>query len=176
METYTPLACEQRYQISASLKAGFTQRQIARELGVHTSTVSREVRRNRGLRGSRPKQAHERAAARRSLCSHARRSTDADWNVVETCLQDKRSPEHISGRLQCRGALMMSHEPIDRYVYRDNRAGGDVVTHLRGQKPSRKRDGSGDQRRGAIKSRVSIDARRPSWQTSVASATGRARR
>ena len=50
METYQQLACEQRYQISALLKAGFKQIQIARELGVHKSTVSREVRRNRGLR------------------------------------------------------------------------------------------------------------------------------
>ena len=50
METYQQLACEQRYQIYAFLKAEFKQNQIARELGVHRSTVSREVRRNRGLR------------------------------------------------------------------------------------------------------------------------------
>ena len=53
------------------------------------------------------------------------------------------------------------HEHIYRYVYRDKRAGGDLVTHLRGQKPYRKRYGSGDQRRGAIKNRVSIDERPP---------------
>ena len=59
METYKHLACEQRYQISAFLKAGFNQIQIALDLGVHKSTVSREVKRNRGLRGYRPKQAGE---------------------------------------------------------------------------------------------------------------------
>ena len=32
------------------MKAGLTQKQIAREVGVHPSTVSRELRRNRGLR------------------------------------------------------------------------------------------------------------------------------
>ena len=53
METYQQLACEQRYQIYAFLKAGFKQNQIARELGVNKSTVSREVRRNRRLRGYR---------------------------------------------------------------------------------------------------------------------------
>ena len=125
METYKQLACEQRYQISASLKAGFNQEQIALELGVHKSTVSREVRRNRGLRGHRPKQANEMAEARRALCSNASRITDADWKLVDACLQEKLSPEQISGRLKCSGALMISHEHIYRYVYRDKRAGGD---------------------------------------------------
>ena len=159
METYQQLACEQRYQISASLKAGLKQIQIARELGVNKSTVSREIRRHHGLRGYRPKQANAMAAARRSMGRHARRITDADWSLVETCLQEKLSSEQISGRLKCGGALMISHEHIYRYVYRDKQAGGDLVTHLRGQKPYRTRYGSGDQRRGAIKNRVSIDER-----------------
>jgi len=157
METYQQLACEQRYQISAFLKAGFNQLQIALDLGVHKSTVSREIRRNRGLRGYRPKQADEMATARRSLCRNARRITDADWTLVDACLQEKLSPEQISGRLACSGALMISHEHIYRYVYRDKRAGGDLVTHL--QKPYRKRYGSGDQLCYDIKNRVSIDGR-----------------
>jgi IS30 family transposase len=161
METYKQLACEERYQISAYLKAGFNQMQIALELDVHKSTISREVRRNRGLRGYRPKQANEMAIARRSLCSNAVRITDADWKLVDACLQEKLSPEQISGRLACSGALMISPEHIYRYVYRDKRAGGDLVTYLRGQKPYRKRYGSGDQKRGAIKNRVSIDERPP---------------
>ena len=56
---------------------------------------------------------------------------------------------------------MISHENIYRYVYRDKRAGGNWVKNLRGRKPYRKRYGSGDQRRGAIKNRVSIDERPP---------------
>ena len=161
METYQQLACEQRYQIYAFLKAGFKQNQIARELGVHKSTVSREVRRNRGLRGYRPKQANELAVARRAACHNARRITEADWSLVEACLQEKLSPEQISGRLKSGGSGSISPEHIYCYVYRDKRAGGDLMTHLRGQKPYRKRYGSGDQRRGAIKNRVSIDERPP---------------
>jgi len=160
METYQHLACEQRYQISAFLKAGFKPIQIACELEVHKSTISREIRRNRGLRGYRPKQANEIAVARRAACRNARRITDADWNVVEACLQEKLSPEQISGRLTCSESLIISHEHIYRYVYRDKQAGGDLVTHLRGQKPYRKRYGSGE-RRGTIKNRVSIDERPP---------------
>ena len=51
MRGYTQLTQGQRYQIHAFLKAGFTQNNIAIEIGVHPSTISREIRRNRGLRG-----------------------------------------------------------------------------------------------------------------------------
>jgi len=47
MTGYQQLTQEQRYQIYALQKANFTLTQIASEIGVHKSTVSREVRRNR---------------------------------------------------------------------------------------------------------------------------------
>jgi len=36
----------QRYQIYARYDLGMSRRQIARELGIHNSTISRELRRN----------------------------------------------------------------------------------------------------------------------------------
>lgn len=48
MKPYTQLTHEQRYQIHACMKAGWDQTEIAREIGTHKSTVSREFRRNRG--------------------------------------------------------------------------------------------------------------------------------
>ena len=65
MSGYTHLAQEQRYQIEALLKAGHRQAKIAEILGVHKSTISRELARNRGLRGYRPKQAQRLAAVRK---------------------------------------------------------------------------------------------------------------
>ena len=44
MTHYTQLTQEQRYQIYALNKAGFTQKAIAIDLGVHPSTISRELR------------------------------------------------------------------------------------------------------------------------------------
>jgi IS30 family transposase len=41
----------QRYQLYALLKAGHNQTDIIDLIKVHKSTVSRELRRNRGLRG-----------------------------------------------------------------------------------------------------------------------------
>jgi len=46
MSNYKHLTREERYQIQAYKKAGFTQAKIAIELMVHKSTISRELKRN----------------------------------------------------------------------------------------------------------------------------------
>ena len=56
---YTQLTQKQRYQIQALLKMGHSQTEIADALGVHKSTISRELQRNHGKRGYRPKQAYQ---------------------------------------------------------------------------------------------------------------------
>jgi len=65
MGTYSQLTQIQRYHIYTFMKAGLCQTEIAETIGVHKSTISREIRRNRGRRGYRPKQAHQYAVARR---------------------------------------------------------------------------------------------------------------
>ena len=50
MRDYTQLTQEERYQIESLLKRGHHQSEIAVVLKRHKSTISREVRRNRGLR------------------------------------------------------------------------------------------------------------------------------
>ncbi len=66
MMRYTQLTREQRYQIQALMKAGKNQTEIAEIVGVHKSTISRELRRNTGLRGYRPEQAHQFCLQRRA--------------------------------------------------------------------------------------------------------------
>jgi IS30 family transposase len=156
MRIYTQLTCEQRYQISALLKAGHNQTQVAYHIGVHKSTVSRELRRNRGLRGYRPKQAHEFAIGRR----HGPGPTFSlnTWSMVEQMIRRDWSPEQISGWLMANCGLQISHEWIYQYILLDKQAGGDLHRHLRCQQKRRKRYGSYD-RRGRLKNRVSIDDR-----------------
>jgi IS30 family transposase len=48
--TYHHLSREERYQISALLKEGLTQAQIAANLSRNKSTISREITRNSGFR------------------------------------------------------------------------------------------------------------------------------
>ncbi len=51
------LSQTERYQIYILMKDGKTQSQIAQLLNRHKSTISRELARNTGNRGYRPKQA-----------------------------------------------------------------------------------------------------------------------
>jgi len=156
MSTYKQLTREERYQIKALLDTGTSQERISEVLGVSPSTLSRELRRNKGKRGYRPKQAHEKALAGRKGKSKTRLNQEI-WVLVETKLQEDWSPEQISGRLKLKG-IMVSHESIYQYVYADKRIGGTLWKHLRRPKKYRKRAG-GRNRRGKIPNRRSIDRR-----------------
>ena len=92
MSNYSPLSPEQRDQIDALIKAGLYQPQMARIVGVHQSTLSREMRCNRGLRRYGPKQAHH-LAQRRRLKSVSTRISPPTWSLVSRLLKDNWRPE-----------------------------------------------------------------------------------
>ncbi len=66
-KNYTQLNLIQRYQIEALLKTGLRQNLIANQIGVHPSTVGRELKRIIALKG---------ITARDYLVSNAQRKTD----------------------------------------------------------------------------------------------------
>lgn len=154
---YRQLARDQRYQIYALIKAGHNQTRIATLIGCHKSTISRELRRNRGLKGYRPYQADELAYDRQCEAYRSRIAWKT-WQQVERLLRQDWSPEQISGRLKLENQPTVSHECIYLYVYADKRRGGTLHRHLRSQKKQRKRY-SGYIRRGQIPNRTSIDER-----------------
>jgi IS30 family transposase len=156
MSTYTQLTQTQRYQIYALLKMGHPQTEIATCLGVDKSTISRELRRNRGQRGYRPKQAHRLAMSRRK--TGQRRIPAETWARIEDKIRLDWSPEQISGWLLKHYHIQVSHEWIYQYILRDKQAGGDLHKHLRCQKKRRKRYGRRD-RRGQVPNRRSIEER-----------------
>jgi IS30 family transposase len=155
--TYTQLTQEQRYQIYALLKTEHSQTKIATVIGVHKSTISREVRRNRGMRGYRPKQAH-RFSLKRRRNKVPKRITAETWARIDEKLQQDWSPEQVSGWLKKNTETEVSHEWIYQHIYMDKRSGGDLYKHLRCQKKRRKRTGDYD-RRGKIPNQVSIEDR-----------------
>ncbi len=157
MRVYAQLTQGQRYQIEALLKTGHNQTMIAKVLTVHKSTISREIRRNRGRRGYRPKQAQERAVMRR-LIKSVPRIGFSTWTMVDSLIKQDWSPEQISGRLFKEQGISISHERIYLYIYQNKQQGGDLHNHLRCQKKRRKRYGKQD-RRGRIPNRISIDKR-----------------
>ena len=154
--TYAQLTQVQRYQIYALMKMEHTQTEIAANIGVHKSTISRELRRNRGERGYRPKQAQQKAQERRA--NNGLVIKEADWWLVEEKLRLEWSPEQVSGWMKRIAGIEISHESIYQHVYADKRAGGTLYRHLRCQKKRRKRLGGHD-RRGKISDQVSIEDR-----------------
>jgi IS30 family transposase len=154
---YTQLTQEQRYQIYALMKAGLNQTQIAAIVGVHKSTICREIRRNTGRRGYRPQQAHRRCLKRRDHKAKPR-ITSTTWHLVKRLLRQQWSPEQISHWLYNDKRLRISHEWIYQYVLADKQAGGSLYRHLRCQKQRKKRYGQYS-RRGRIPEAISIEQR-----------------
>lgn len=157
MTNYTQLTREQRYQIKALMTKRHSQTEIAEVVGVHKSTISRELRRNRGRRGYRPKQAHDRTMDRRQNKAKLRISAET-WQLIENRLCFDFSPEQISSWLNEQSLPSVSHESIYRYVYANKHAGGNLYKHLRCLKKRRKRIGIYD-RRGRIPGRRGIETR-----------------
>ena len=105
---YTLLTLYQRYQIEALLKSEHNQTEIAQTIGVHKTTISREVRRNRGQRGYRPKQAHRKAVKRRSW--DRRRIPPKTWVWIEEKIRQDLSPEQIALWMKKHREISVSHE------------------------------------------------------------------
>jgi len=157
--SYTHLTEQERYQIRAMLETQCTIREMARVLNRSPSTISRELRRNRGGRGYRPRQADQ-MARERARCSRCRRRiSERDWLCVTRLIRQDWSPEQISGRTGHEDTLAISPEWIYQFVYADKAIGGDLWMHLRCQRKRRKRYASGRDRRGRIPGRIGIEKR-----------------
>lgn len=120
---------EDRDVIFRMKQAGYTQEAIAQAIGFSQPTVSKELRRNSGQRGYRPKQADEKAAKR--TAAKRRRSKVIEGAVrceVERRLGQQHSPEQISGVMGQGGP---SHESIYRFIQADKQAGGNLYRNLR---------------------------------------------
>jgi transposase, IS30 family len=159
---YMHLTEEERYQIDDLKREGFTQTAIAKKLGRSRSTLSRELRRNEGDRGWRPRQAQLKAIDRLATrgSGNVKRANDAAWEYAKEHLQnDQWSPEQIAGRLELEGLETISHETIYQRILDDKNAGGTLYTHLRCKKKRKKRYGSARPARSVIPNRVDIDER-----------------
>ena len=144
MRQYRQLTEEDRIEIYAIKQAGKTQCTIARRLGVDPSTISRELTRNTGGRGYRPKQAHCRAARRRGYARKAVKMTPKTIAYIERQLRQEHSPEQIAGRMKVDPGYYgpsVSHERIYQHLWQDKIAGGKLYQYLRiaGHKKKRKR-------------------------------------
>ena len=157
--SYKHLSLEDRHYIELSMKNEMTLTQIANDLGFSQSTISREIRRNRGQRGYRYQQAHRMAQERHTTKNKSIKLTNEITRVIDDYIRSDWSPEQIAGRLKMDGIIDLHHETIYQYILADKQADGDLYTHLRHQnKTYRKRYGSPRNRSG-IPNRTDIDER-----------------
>lgn len=147
--TYRQITSYQRYTLSVLRRQQLNQSEMAKALGVHRSTISREFARNRCHYDGcyRYSKAAERTNDRRSRSRRNSRFSDSDWRLVESLLALQWSPEQIAGRLKAMGKLSISHETIYRHIWHNKARGGALYTQLRGaEKLKRKRYGAKDSR------------------------------
>ncbi|QYH40113.1 helix-turn-helix domain-containing protein [Algoriphagus sp. NBT04N3] len=109
MQKFNQLSLEQRYQIEVLNKEGFSQTAIACRVGVHKSTISRELKRNTGKRGRSAGNYSARIAMNRAQERHKykpkhRRFTEVMKEQSRIWLEDEKlSPELIAARWRVNG-------------------------------------------------------------------------
>jgi len=156
---YRRVAGEDRLRIKDGLDAGLTKTEIADKLGFHKSTVGREINRNKGKKGYRPKQAHRKAMEREASKHGPYKMNPVIMTQIIERLELKWSPEQISNRLRIEGEETVSAETIYKYIDEDRQNGGELWRHLRRSRRSRKRRFPSEDRRGKIQSARPISKR-----------------
>lgn len=163
---YAHLKQEQRYVISVMLQSDrhYSLTDIAREIGVSKSTVSREIRRNCDMRGRHHYDsglAERKAKARMAGRRHCVRFTPGMRKAVESLItREQLSPEQIVGRSRLTGKAMVSHETIYKFVWEEKRRGNTgMAENLRRKGRRYARRGGAYRSRGVIRNRVGIEHR-----------------
>ena len=166
--SYTHFTEKERYVISHLKLAQFSLREIARRLGRHHTSISREINRNRPDYAddavywyyATQKIADERLHKARS---YRRQNHRPLVEYVEDKLRLDWPPEAIAARIRIDypkdEQMRISHETIYSWAYLDASQGGDLHTHLRRRHPRRRRQKRYGSGRRFIPGRVSIDQR-----------------
>ena len=167
---YTRLADQERESISRGLAQHKSIRQLARELNRSPSTISREIRRNKGKSGYRAFSASRRAKAAASSRKRGKRKIEKQEGLLSYVmekLQREWSPQEISKRLKIEYAwdmnMQVSHEAIYQYIYVLPR--GELkqllIKGLRQERKHRRPQKRGDtaETRGKIANMLSIEER-----------------
>jgi IS30 family transposase len=157
---YKRITEDERTHIYRWIQEDRKQSEIARLLGRNPGSISREIERNTGLRGYRPKQAHEKAQTQ-SKRAGPRRFTDEVRADAEARLKEGWTPAIIGGRARLEGRPWVCAETIYTHIYADAKAGGMLWKSLPRAKRKRRRrcprqEGRG---RGQIPNQRRIDTR-----------------
>jgi IS30 family transposase len=158
---YHHLTRDQRCQLYTLKGTGKSRGYIAATLGVHRSTIYRELSRNTGQKGYRYQQADKEASERKKISvQNNLKMTLKMINIIEEKLRLQWSPEQISGWLGTRELdEVVSHETIYKHVWKDKQQGGCLYKELRHNGKKYHKRGSGKAGRGCIPGRIDISER-----------------
>ena len=156
---YNQLTLEKRYHISALKKQGYKQKDIANEIGVHPSTISRELKRNLFHGKYNPVQAQGECFIRQKRKNKRKSITKFIEKYIREKLKLDWSPEQISGRMKIDIGHSIHHETIYQFIYRNKSHGGRLYKYLRHKNKKYHCRTKDYQKRGTIIDRVMIDKR-----------------
>jgi IS30 family transposase len=161
--SYKHLTLEERYHIQAYKEAGYKQNEIAEEIGVDPSTISRELQKNSSKIRKRYTATKANQVAKDKRMYASRKSNKKMDNklkkTVTKYLLNDWSPEQISARLKLTNDIDISFVRIYQFIEQDKQEGGDLYTHLRFYHTGHRRARYGSKSKGRIKDRVSISQR-----------------
>ncbi len=161
--SYKHLTIEERYHIQAYREAKKSQKEIAQMLGVHPSTISREIKKNSSKINKRynAKKADKISNDKRMYASRKSnlKMTKKVKNYIVKYIEDDYSPEQVSATLRIKHSIDISIVRIYQYIEEDKLLGGELHTHLRFYHTGHRRAKYGTKYKGQIKDRVSISQR-----------------
>lgn len=123
------LISEQRYAIYLGLARKSSKKSIAKEIGVHPSTVTREIRRNSNCSGKYVfSTAQKKCDGRKhSTLGNHRKSALLWWRVEQMIKDEDWSPRQISGVLRKEG-IPICAQTIYNHVHADST--GELAKHM----------------------------------------------
>jgi len=155
------LELSQRYEIYHLRNQGISYTEIAQNIGVHKSTVSRELKRNSDQRSGVYKVALAQSkAVKRHLdkAKHIGFTSSIEAFIIKW-LKEDYSPEQIVGKSKRLNVSCVSVERIYQFIWQDKKQGGVLYKHLRTRGKRYQKRGDLNSKRGQIPDRVDIEKR-----------------
>ena len=157
----THLTLDQRYKIEFLMEDNLSQAQIANRIGVHRSTICRELKKN-SVKSTEyfATWAQSRYCLRRKESKRPFRKIkgDLETDIIKR-IHKYHSPEQICGRQRLEGMSTVSHETIYKYIWENKNKGGDLYCYLRNSPKKKKKRYGKKENRGVIPGKKRIGLR-----------------
>jgi len=162
MMSYRHIDLDERYVIHKTITSGKSLRACASLLGRSPSSISRELKRNTEKYWYRPKDAEDKSKIRRKESKQRKLDKNEDLrDFVLKKLKEGFSPDIIAGRIKLEGleTMLISHESIYTWLYKEARNGSNYHKYLLGQRKKRQNRLKTNKNRLKIPNRTGINER-----------------